>query len=317
MSETTQHEPKNGAAAPASATEAESQTPENPESTPRKHSAPSDKKTSDANVSANKDKKGEENAFPFSIMVGEVYDGPLDLLLDLVRKQDIDIYNIPIARITAQFLAYIERMKQMDVNIAADFIYTASLLIHIKSKMLLPRDPDQVAGAQEDPRDELVQRLLEHERFKAAAQLLQQKQQLEEAVLSNPAIREFRNAEGTEPELAVEVIDLVRIFHEILERVKTRPMLQVNEEAITVGQMIEYMRRRLVMEERPLRLKRLLQPMQSQNALICAFLALLELVRLQAILLRQDRLFGDVLIKKHEKFDVVMGEGSPVRDDWK
>src|SRR5437667_11721232 len=103
-------------------------------------------------------KKKQESDFPFAVSVGDVYEGPLDLLLDLVRKQDIDIYNIPIARITAQFLAYIERMKQMDVNIAADFIYTASLLIHIKSKMLLPRDPDQTAGAQEDPRDELVQR---------------------------------------------------------------------------------------------------------------------------------------------------------------
>ncbi|PYX85579.1 MAG: chromosome segregation protein ScpA, partial [Acidobacteria bacterium] len=103
--------------------------------------------------------------FPFAVSVAEVYEGPLDLLLDLIRKQDIDIYDIPIAKITAQFLGYVERMKHMDVDIAAEFIYMASLLIHIKSKMLLPRDPDAPAEELEDPREELVQRLLEHEKF--------------------------------------------------------------------------------------------------------------------------------------------------------
>src|SRR5437868_11997439 len=95
-------------------------------------------------------KEGADES-PFSITVAEVYDGPLDLLLDLIRKQDIDIYDIPIAKITAQYLAYVERMRQLDVNVAADFIYMASVLIHVKSKMLLPRDPDASADAQEDP----------------------------------------------------------------------------------------------------------------------------------------------------------------------
>ena len=141
--------------------------------------------------------------------VAEVYDGPLDLLLDLIRKQDIDIYDIPIAKITAQYLAYVERIKQLDVDVAAEFIYMASLLIQIKSRMLLPKDPDAPAGG-DDPRSELVNRLLEHERFKTAAQMLLQKQQLEDAVLTNPALKEFRNDAGTEPELAADVIDLVK-----------------------------------------------------------------------------------------------------------
>src|SRR5262245_44967887 len=131
----------------------------------------------------------EPSEFPFAVSVGTVYEGPLDLLLDLIRKQDIDIYDIPIARITAQYLVYVENLKQLDVNIAAEFIYMASLLIHIKSKMLLPRDPAAPAE-QEDPRDELVQRLLEHEKFKTAAQMLLQKQQLEEAVVRNPSLKE-------------------------------------------------------------------------------------------------------------------------------
>src|SRR5215471_18101702 len=108
--------------------------------------------------------KKEESDFPFAVAVGSVYEGPLDLLLDLIRKQDIDIYDIPIAKITAQYLVYVENLKQLDVNVAAEFIYMASLLIHIKSKMLLPRDPDLPPDQQEDPRDELVQRLLEHEK---------------------------------------------------------------------------------------------------------------------------------------------------------
>src|SRR5436309_10595180 len=113
-----------------------------------------------------KAKPRKDNEYPFAITVGKVYDGPLDLLLDLIRKQNIDIYDIPIALITAQFLDYCHQLKQTDVDAAGEFIYVASLLIHIKSKMLLPRDPSDVTGADsEDPRRELVERLLEHERF--------------------------------------------------------------------------------------------------------------------------------------------------------
>jgi segregation and condensation protein A len=259
----------------------------------------------------------EPSEFPFAVSVEQVYEGPLDLLLDLIRKQDIDIYNIPIAKLTAQYLGYVERMKQLDVDVAGEFIYMASLLIHIKSKMLLPRDPDAPAESQEDPRNELVDRLLEHEKFKNAAQMLLQKQQIEEAVWSNPALKQFKEDEGAEPEMAADVVDLVRTFQSILDRLRERPVLEVSEDAVTVGQMIDYMRRRLLLEDKPLRLKRLLQPMQSRNALICTFLALLELVRLQAILLRQDAVFGEVFIKKHDNFEAVMSEGARVRDDWK
>ena len=179
-------------------------------------------------------KQQPANEFPFAVTVSDVYDGPLDLLLDLIRKQDIDIHDIPIARITEQFLAYTERIKQIDVDVAAEFIYMASLLIHIKSKMLLPRDPEAPAD-QIDPRDELVQRLLEHEKFKNAAQMLLQKQHLEEAVCSNPNLKEFKDDEGTEPEMAADVVDLARTFQKILDRAKQRPIVQINEDAVTVG----------------------------------------------------------------------------------
>jgi segregation and condensation protein A len=263
-------------------------------------------------------REAAESASPYSISVGQVYDGPLDLLLDLIRKQDIDIYDIPIGRITAQFLAYVEGLKQTEVDAAADFIYVASLLIHIKSRMLLPRaTAEGDNGEQEDPRRELVERLLEHERFKNAAQMLLQKQQIEAATWSNPAMRQFRAEEG-EQEIAADTVDLVRVFREILDRARQRPVLDVNEEAVTVSQMLDYVKRRLMMEERPVSLSSLLRNTRSERALICMFLALLELVRLQAILLRQDNNFGEVYIKKHPSFESVLNQGlMEAKDDWR
>jgi len=261
--------------------------------------------------------RNEESDYPFAVSVADVYEGPLDLLLHLIRKQDIDIYDIPIGKITAQYLAYVEKLRELDVNVAAEFIYMAAVLIHIKSKMLLPRDPAAASEAQDDPRAELVNRLIEHEKFKSAAQMLLQKQQIEDAVCSNPALKEFRDAEGTEPELAADVIDLVRTFQQIIDRMRNRPMIQVDEETVTVGQMIEYLRRRLSMEDRPIRLKQMLRNVDSRQALVCMFLALLEMVRLQAIQLRQDRLFGEILVRKHIGFEAVMAEQAAVRDDWR
>jgi len=264
-------------------------------------------------------KKEEETEFsPFSVMVGQVYDGPLDLLLDLIRKQDIDIYDIPIARITAQFLAYVNQLKASDVDVAGEFIYMASLLIHIKSKMLLPRAPSGPEEAAEDPRRELVERLLEHERFKNAAQMLHEKQMLEAASWTNPGIREFKDDVDAEPEIAADTTDLVRIFRDILERARKRPMFNVQDDSVTVGQMIQFLGRRLTLEDKPIGLRKLLSHTRSERALVAMFLALLELVRLQAVLLRQDSAFSEIFIKKSTGFDAVMNEGmSNLRDDWR
>ena len=262
--------------------------------------------------------KEEASQSPFSVTVGQVYDGPFDLLLDLIRKQNIDIYDIPIAKITSQFLEYTHHLKQVDVDSAGEFIYMASLLIHIKSKTLLPRDPSDVVGADsEDPRRELVERLLEHERFKAAAQMLMQKQQIEEATWSNPGIKEFKDDAGAEREIAADTVDLVRVFQDVLNRLKERPVLNVDEESVTVAQMIEYVKRRLLMEERPVSLRRLLHQTHTERGLICLFLAMLELVRLQAVLLHQPAQMGDILIKKTENFDSVFADQQTARDDWR
>ncbi|HXS12250.1 MAG TPA: segregation/condensation protein A [Acidobacteriaceae bacterium] len=265
----------------------------------------------------------EASQSPFNVTVGQVYDGPFDLLLDLIRKQNIDIYDIPMARITAQFLEYTRHLQQTDIDSAGEFVYTASLLIHIKSRMLLPRDPKELGdlGNAEDPRRELVERLLEHERFKAAAQMLQQKQMLEAATWTQPGMKEFLKDQGLEStdeerEIAADTVDLVRIFQEILERLRNRPVHNIDEDTVTVGQMIDFVKRRLTMEDRPISLRKLLANTRSERALICTFLAMLELVRLQAILLRQAESLGDILIKKTDRFDQIMADEATVRDDW-
>lgn len=271
-----------------------------------------------------KEKKQPDEASqsPFVITVGQVYDGPFDLLLDLIRRQNIDIYDIPIAQITAQFLEYTRHLQQTDVDSAGEFVYTASLLIHIKSKTLLPRDP-LAAGpeADEDPRRELVERLLEHERFKAAAQMLMQKQQVEDATWSKPGLKNFLREEGVdsldgEREIAADTVDLVRVFQDILQRLRERPVHTINEDSVTVAQMIDYVKRRLLMEDKPVSLRRMLGNATSERALICTFLAMLELVRLQAIVLRQPEVLGDILVKKADGFEQVMSETAQMQDDY-
>jgi len=144
-----------------------------------------------------------------------------------------------------------------------------------------------------------------------------QKQQIENAVWSNPAIKEFMDAEGTDREIAADVIDLVKTFQHILDRARSRPMLQVDEEGVTVGQMMDYLRRRLTLEDRPIQLKQLLRNIDSRQTLVCMFLALLEMVRLQAIQLRQERLFGEILLRKHTGFEAIMAEQAVLKDDWR
>jgi segregation and condensation protein A len=155
--------------------------------------------------------------------------------------------------------------------------------------------------------------------------MLMQKQQIEEATWSNPGMKSFLREQagneagsaGIEQEIAADTTDLVRVFREVLERLRERPVLDVNEESVTVAQMIDFVKRRLLMEDRPVSLKRLLHSTHSERALICMFLAMLELVRLQAVLLHQPQMMGDILIKKTENFDEVFAEQAQTRDDWR
>jgi segregation and condensation protein A len=242
-------------------------------------------------------------ATPYRIHLPE-YEGPLDLLLDLIRKQEMDIHNIPIAKVTEQYLDYLHRLEKLDIDVSADFIYMAATLIHIKSKMLLPADPLAGPEGQEDPRDELVHRLLEHEKFKNAAQLLYQKQQVEGHVWSHPD-KSLYAGEETDGELVVSLVDLVKVFSQVLERRKEIPKFELHHDTVTIAQMMDRLRQRLVGNDDPLSLLEVFNACESRNAMIVALLAVLELVRMQAVLLVQAELFSDIHLRKHKMFDAV------------
>jgi segregation and condensation protein A len=242
-------------------------------------------------------------ATPYRVTL-PIYEGPLDLLLDLIRKQEMDIHNIPIAKITEQYLDYLHGLEKLDIDVSADFIYMAATLIHVKSKMLLPPDPLAGPDAQEDPRDELVHRLLEHEKFKNAAQLLYQKQQIEDHVWSHPD-RSLYGTDETEGELVVSLVDLVKVFSQVLERRKDVSKFELHHDTVTIAQMMERLRQRLVSSEEPVSLVEFFDGCETRNAMIVALLAVLEMVRMQAILLVQSELFSDIRLRKHRMFDAV------------
>jgi segregation and condensation protein A len=245
----------------------------------------------------------------------EKYQGPLDLLLDLIRRQQIDIRDIPIATITNQYLEYLEKAREMDIDLGAEFVLMAATLIYIKSKMLLPRDPvlEAEGDGTEDPRQELVDRLLEHERFKNAAEMLQQKRLIEENVWSNPQIKSFL-AEDEDPGLAITLFDLVKAFGEVLERAKNRPIYEVEDGDVTVSDMIRYLRDRFVEvgEDKPVFILRIFEQQSSRRAMIALFLAVLEMVRMQAVVVAQKDLFGEIALQRHSRFTEVFASDQPM-----
>jgi segregation and condensation protein A len=241
-------------------------------------------------------------ASPYRIHL-PVFEGPLDLLLDLIRKQEMDIHDIPIAKITEQYLDYLHQLEKLDIDVSADFIYMAATLIHIKSKMLLPADP-LAPPEEQDPRSELVHRLMEHEKFKNAAQLLYQKQQIEDHVWSQPD-RSLYTGDAIEGELAVSLVDLVKTFQQILERRKEVQKFELRHESVTIAQMMDRLRQRLIATDEPVSMIEFFDACETRNAMIVALLAVLEMVRMQAVILVQRELFADIGLRKHKMFDAV------------
>ena len=239
----------------------------------------------------------------------QVYEGPLDLLLDLIRKQEINIYDIPIATITKQYLDYLHLLEEMNIDVGGEFVLMAATLIYIKSRMLLPPDPNATPEEEEDPRDELVHRLLEHEQFKNAAQMLQSKRLVEDATWSQPGIGEFVEAED-EPGLTVSVFDLVSVFRTIIERAKKRVPMQIRREEVSVAQMFEHVRQVLLANPHPVRLDDLFAGFLSRQALVALLLALLEMVRLHAVILRQKELFAPITVHKNKRFEEIVSGAS-------
>ena len=221
-----------------------------------------------------------------------LYEGPMDLLLDLIRRQKLDIYDIPIAQVTGQYLEFLRLLEGMDIDRAADFLPMAAQLIYIKSRMLLPPDPD-AGDDEEDPRAELVHRLLEYEKFRNAAQMLHQRELVEKAGWTRPGSLEME-PEEIEPELTATLFDLLAVFRDVLARLEERPSMEIDREEFSVEQMARFIMHRLETSAGGLRFTELMESFRTRGAVIAAFLALLELARLNSIRIGQKDTFGDI-----------------------
>jgi segregation and condensation protein A len=234
-----------------------------------------------------------EGGDELKLRLGE-FAGPLDLLLYLVRQEQVDIYDIPVARITDEYLRYIQVMKQMDITVVSEFLVMAAQLIEIKSKMLLPPDPFAPAGEedQEDPRKELIDRLLEHQKFKAAAQMLWSRATVEQGVFTRAPIE----TDKSNPEVAVGVFDLLRVFQEILARKKQEVLLEIERDEVTMAQMLERLRN-MILSAGELNLRQFFERAETRRELVLAFLSVLELVRTTEVRLTQEKTFGDIFMR--------------------
>jgi len=240
------------------------------------------------------------DAFPVKL---ENFEGPLDLLLHLIRKNEVSIQDIPIALITAQYLDAIALMQELDLDVAGEFIVMAATLIHIKSKMLLPR-PETAAGVEgeeEDPRDELVRRLMEHQKFKAAAELLHEREQLRSAQWQRPDERVAAIAgDEFEPEIEVDLFSLMTAFQAIVQRAKQRPKVYLPTEEVPVEARIEQLLARLS-ETAACGFDDLFADVDDRSGLILTFLALLEMIRLKLVRVFQAGSFGPIRVYKRAR----------------
>jgi segregation and condensation protein A len=251
-------------------------------------SAPSDAQQTISVAGAQPEIAPDRDGDQLKITLGD-FEGPLDLLLYLIRQDQVNIYDIPVARITDEYLRYLNLMQELDLTVAGDFLVMAAQLIDLKSRMLLPRDPTAPEEEVLDPRADLVNRLLEHEKFKAAAQMLWSRATVEQAVFTRAEIETDKN----NPEVVVGLFDLLKVFQEILARHKEEVLMEIEREEVTMAQMIERLRN-MVRSAGELNLLTFFERAQSRRELVVAFLSVLELVRMSEISLRQSETFGEI-----------------------
>ena len=240
------------------------------------------------------------DAFPVRL---ENFEGPLDLLLHLIKKNEVSIHDIPIAVITQQYLETIELMQELNLDIAGEFLVMAATLIHIKSKMLLPR-PETAAGVEgeeEDPRDALVRRLIEHQKFKAAAELLYEREQVRSAQWQRPD-QTVATIAGDEyaPEVEVDLLSLLSAFQAVIQRAKQRPKVVLPPDQVSVETRIEQLLARLS-EDKACGFEALFADISDRQGLIVTFLALLEMIRLKLVRVFQSGSFGPIRVYKRER----------------
>ena len=238
----------------------------------------------------------------FSVKLSN-FEGPLDLLIHLIRKNEVSIHDIPIALITAQYLDALGLLQELDLDVAGEFLVMAATLIHIKSKMLLPRPETAagVAGEDEDPRDGLVRRLLEHEKFKAAAGLLHEREQLRAAQWLRPDGRVAEIAgDDYEPELEVDLFSLLTAFQAVVQRLKQRPKVLLPPEQLSVEARIDQLLARLS-ETDACGFEDLFADTHDRSGLIVTFIALLEMIRLKLVRVFQSGGFGPIRVYKRSR----------------
>ena len=231
------------------------------------------------------------------------FEGPLDLLLYLVRKEEVDIYDIPIAKITEQYLQYLTMMEQMDLAVAGDFLVMAANLIYIKSRTLLPtqdRPPEE--AEEDDPRWDLIRQLIEYKKFKEAAGYLQKREEVQADVHYRTLPPLFVTDAPPETASVAQVLgkttmlDLVKAFQKVLNRLQeAQKVTEIKEEIFTVADKIDFILSRLEKESQML-FSLLFAELASRNEIVVTFLALLELIRLKQVTVRQNTHFDDIEI---------------------
>ena len=231
----------------------------------------------------------------------DIFEGPLDLLLYLIKKSEIDIHNIPIAQITEQYLAYLELMEILDLNVAGEFLVMAATLMQIKSQMLLPPEVAPLEEQEEeDPREALVRQLLEYQRFKAAAQNLGELATRQQTFFRRPADGAVAAVvAGEEPFFEASLFDLLTAFSKVVKEIPKETFYQIIKESFTVEEKVRFLRE-LLQQQEQVTFQELFGAGRSKLELIATFLALLELIRQRFVAARQQGLFGGILLVKRE-----------------
>jgi len=234
-----------------------------------------------------------ESPDDIKLTLGE-FSGPLDLLLFLIKQEQANIFDIPIAKITDEYLTYIRLMKNLDISLAADFLVMAATLIEIKSKMLLPKEISEDAEEEiEDPRQELIDRLLEHQKYKNAAEMLYERVTVEQAVFRRGTIETDENNTETN----ANVFDLLTVFQKILSRHVEEVQMEIHREEISLAEMLETLKKRIY-EAKELNLLDFFASIQTRRELVTAFIAVLEIVRTETVKLTQSATFGEIILKQ-------------------
>lgn len=230
-----------------------------------------------------------------------VYEGPFDLLLDLIKKNEMDIYNIEISVITKQYLDYLREMKQYDLEIAGEFLVMAATLVYIKSKMLLPLTEEEEDETGQDPRAELVKKLLEYQAFREAAKKLGYLED-ERGRTFTRQVADYYLSNLSPEDVSIDtfsanLFDLLNAFQSVLKGISKEAFHQVFEEEVSIEEKIEYIKQ-VLNERREIKFQELFGERFNKNELIATFLALLELVRSKFLLVAQEKKLGEILLTK-------------------